>query len=322
MSATLPNSMTTSGPAVTQVTTIKTDTLLTNDTTMQKDSLVDSTHKEPRDALDSISGPSIGDQIKVAASKTATTISSAAVSAGHTISEKAQVAGHMISEKAHDVDTKYHLGDKMRDMASFTGAALKQGNPIHAMKHVGDASAIGSAERAKHEQGPLPEGAHSASASHQLADSTQNYGTSTTVGGYNSTPAQPTNMEIAKEKVSDAAASVQAAASTAGAKISQQAQVAASNASASMSSAANTASIKAHEVGANMQSSMSTTSTNLGNKASDAASFSGAALKQGNPVFAAQYAGTAATIGQAERDKHAIGNLESESAIRSTHQQM
>lgn len=322
MSATLPNSMTTSGPAVTQVTTIKTDTLSTNDTTMQKDSLVDSTHKEPRDALDAISGPSVGEQIKVVASKTATTISAAASSAGHTISEKAQVAGHIISEKAHDVDTKYHLGDKMRDMASFAGAALKQGNPIHAMKHVGDASAIGSAERAKHEAGPLPEGAHSASTSHQLADSTQNVGVSTTVGGYNSTPAQPTNMEIAKEKVSDAAASVQAAASTAGAKISQQAQVAASSASASLSSAAHTTSVKAHEVGANMSSSMSTTSTNLGNQASDAASFTGAALKEGNPVFAAQYAGTAAKIGQAEREKHAIGNLESESAIRSNHQQL
>lgn len=322
MSSTLPTSMTTSAPAVTQVSTIKTDSLSTNDTTMMKDYSIDSTHKEPRDALDSISGPSIGEQIKVAASKTATTISAAASSAGHTISEKAQVAGQMISEKAHDVDTKYHLGDKMRDAASFAGAALKQGNPIHAMKHAGDAAAIGQAERAKHEAGPLPEGAHSASASHQLADSTQNYGASTTSGGYGSTPAQPSNMEVAKEKASEAAATVSAAASTAGAKISNTASVAASNMSASMNSAANTASIKAHELQGQMQHSMASTSTNLGNKSSDAASFTSAALKEGNPGFAISNVGTAAMIGQAERDKHAIGNLQNESDIRSTHQQL
>lgn len=314
MSATLPTSMTTTGPAVTQVSTVKTDAPMTTDFSMQKDSTIDSTHKEPRDALDAISGPSVGEQIKVAASKTATSIGSAATTAGQVISEKAAAAGHAISEKAHDVDTRFHIGDKMRDAASFAGAALKQGNPIHAAKHVGSAAAIGSAERAKHEAGPLPEGAHSAT--HQLADSTQNVGVST----IHTTPAQPTNMEIAKEKVSDAAAQVSAAASHAGTQISNSASAAASNMSASMSSAANTASVKASEMGANMQHSMATTSTNVGNKATDAASFAGTALKQGNPVFAASNAGTAAMIGQAERDKHAIGELHSEAAIRNSHQ--
>lgn len=321
--------MTATGPAVTQVSSIKSEQPIVTDYTLQKEHTIDSTHKEPRDALDAISGPSVGSQMKDAASKSGTAIASAATTAGHVISEKAQAAGHAISEKAHEVDARYHLGDKMRDAASFAGAALKQGNPIHAVKHVSSAAAIGSAERAKHENGPLPEGAHSVT--NQLADSTNNMGASTVHGAYSSTPAQPTNMDIAKEKVSDAAASVSAAASTAGTKISNTASVAASNASASMSSAAhnasimasdaaNTASIKASELGSQMQHSMATSSTNVGNKATDAASFAGTALKQGNPVFAASNAGTAAMIGQAERDKHAIGNLTTESAIRANQQ--
>jgi len=328
MSSTLPTSMTTTGPAVTQVSTIKTDTVSNTDYTSQKDSSLDVSHKEPRDALDAITGPTMGDKVMAAASKAGSSIAAAASSAGQVISEKSAVAGHAISEKAavagqamsdkaHEVDTRLHLTDKMRDAASFAGAALKQGNPIHAMKHVTTASAIGSAERAKHENGPLPEGAHSATSSnsYQLADSTQNINASTVHGGYGSTPAQPTNMEIAKEKVADAAASVSAAASTAGAKIADKTSVVASSASASLSSAANTASIKASDAasslsaaasntGSQINHSLATTSTNIGNQASDAAAFTGTALKQGNPVFAAQYASTAATIGQAEREKH------------------
>jgi len=325
MSATLPTSMTTSNPQVTTVSSIKTDQTISTDSTLLKEQQLDSTHKEPRDALDQITGPSVGDQIKVAASKTATSLSAAATSAGHSISAAASSAGHTISEKTHDLDSRFHLSDKMNDAASFVGTALKQGNPIHAMKHVGHASAIGSAERAKHENGPLPEGAHSVS--HQLADSTQNVGASTVSGGYGTVPAQPSNMDIAKDKAASAAASVSAAASNVGAKI----QDSASSAAASASQMANTASIKASEtassmsqsasqMGSQMQHSMAASSTNMGNQASDAAAFAGTAIKQGNPVFAASNASTAAKIGQAEREKHAIGNLPSTNQVNNQHQ--
>jgi len=228
--------------------------IVTSTTNLDNKTDLHTVHKEPRDALDNLNEPSIGSRVTAAASNAASSISAAA-----------QSAAHSISEKAHDIDTRYHLGEKARDAASFAGNALKQGNPLHAMKHAGTAATIGEAERAKHEAGPLPEGAHAAN---------------TETGTVSGTHAQ----------------------------------------SATGPSTSQPQTLSQNSTLASAEKSVTSTATNIGTRASDAASFAGAALKEDNPVFAAQYAGTAAMIGQAERDKHAAGNMQNEADIRSATQ--
>jgi len=72
-----------------------------------------------------------------------------------------------LSEKLHAVDEKVGfsstieaIDNTVADSASHVYYSLKQGNPIHAAKHVITAHTIGQAEKQKHENGPLPEMAH------------------------------------------------------------------------------------------------------------------------------------------------------------------
>jgi len=72
-----------------------------------------------------------------------------------------------VSQTLHTVDEKIGItsaieaiDNTVADSASHVYYSLKQGNPIHAMKHVVTAHTIGQAEKAKHEHGPLPELAH------------------------------------------------------------------------------------------------------------------------------------------------------------------
>jgi len=237
MSTTIPESVTTQ----TTSTATTTSTVPTTSTTV-------SSH-EPADALAPLSGanePTLAEKAKVAALSAGTTISAAAQSAGAAISAAASQAGTAISNAAHDFDSRHHVSDKASDMAAHVGAALKHGNPVHAAKHASTAATIGDAERAKHEAGPLADGAHVAN----------------TVGTATSSTTTTT--------------------SSSGPSISDQASAAA---------------------------------TKIGNQASDAASFAGAAISAGNPIHAAKYASTAATIGEVEREKHAHGLLDNEAEI-------
>jgi len=161
----------------------------------------DLSQREPREALDTLNGPSFGDRASAAAKSAAASLSSVA----HIVGIKTAAAAHTVSDKvnetAHEIDAKYHLGDKARDAASHVGAALKSGNPIHAVKHAGTAATIGEAERLKHEQGPIPENAHSAEAG---------VGNVTNATASSVTSSSSTGSSIG-QKVSDSAAFTSAA---------------------------------------------------------------------------------------------------------------
>jgi len=62
--------------------------------------------------------------------------------------------------------------------------------------------------------------------------------------------------------------------------------------------------------------SSESTTDKISNTAADVASHVSAAVGAGNPIHAAKYAGTAAMIGQVEREKHAHGPLEDEASIK------
>jgi hypothetical protein len=104
--------------------------------------------------------------------------------AASTVQAAAVSAGHAISNKAHEVNAQYHIGDKVSDAAAHVTAALKHGNVTHAAKHATTAATIGEAERAKHEAGPLPPEAHSATAANTSSTitSSKSLGTSQTTG--------------------------------------------------------------------------------------------------------------------------------------------
>jgi hypothetical protein len=127
-----------------------------------------------------------------AAAVTGAAIQSAAV----TVKDAAVSAGAAISSAAHNVDTKYHVSDKVSDATSHMAAAIKHGNPVHAAKYAPTAAAIGEAERAKHEHGPLPEDAHMASTSSATTSSTIT--SSSTLG----------TSQTRTEKISNSAADV------------------------------------------------------------------------------------------------------------------
>jgi len=179
--------------------------------------------KDPRAALDPLNEPTLGERAQQAALNAVSSIAAAATS-----------AAEAISLKAHEVDVRYHMSEKASDAVAFAGTAIKHGNPVHAAKHVSSAGAIGEAERAKHANGPLPEGLHTVESANTVDPLKQNQVPAA---------AQP---EVRSE---------------------------------------------------------------MSEKAHDAVSFAETALKQGHPIHAAKYASTAATIGEAERAKHASGPL-------------
>ena len=228
MSTTLPETVTTTNTT----TTASTTNIGTTSTTA---------HPNPAAALDplttssaSSSTSSINTQEMLEKAK------AAAISAGAAISSAAQQAGAAISHTAQSIDAKYHVSDKVSDATAHVTAALKHGHPAHAAKHAGTAAAIGDAERAKHEAGPLPDDAHAAG------------------GGLTSSTVHTSSSLGSSESTTD--------------KIS--------------------------------------------NSAADVASHVSAAVNAGNPLHAAKYAGTAAMIGQVEREKHAHGPLEDEASIK------
>jgi hypothetical protein len=153
------------------------------------DPLTSSTSKTSADILSHVSH---------AAAVTGAAIQSAAV----TVKEAAVSAGAAISSAAHNVDNKYHVSDKVSDATSHMTAAIKHGNPVHAAKHASTAAAIGEAERAKHEHGPLPEDAHMVSTSSTTTSSTIT--SSSTLG-----TSQTTSQKISNS-AADVASHVQA----------------------------------------------------------------------------------------------------------------
>jgi hypothetical protein len=131
------------------------------------------------------------------ATKHGLSVAGAAVtSAAVAVKDAAIVAGSKVAEAAHNVDTRYHVSNKVSDATSHMSAALKHGNPVHAAKHASSAAAIGEAERHKHEQGPLPPEAHSAATSSATTSSTITQ--STTLG----------SSQTTGEKISNSAADV------------------------------------------------------------------------------------------------------------------
>jgi len=250
MSTTMPESVTTAQTTTTTPATATTTTIPPNPTIISSSTTVSSE-------------PTLTEKAKTVAVQTGTAIASAAHTAGTAIASAAHSASTAVSNAAHDFDSRHHVSDKVSDMTSHVGAALKQGNPIHAAKHIGTAATIGEAERVKHEHGPLPEGAHVAP----------------TVGSVTSSNPVPNS----------------------------------SSTSASLSGSASAAA-------SNLSNSASTLGKKISDSATDAASFAGAAISQGNPIHAAKYASTAATIGAVEREKHEHGPLTDETEIaRVTH---
>ena len=230
MSTTIPESVTTSTTTTTTSTTAPVSSSHTDNPAAALDPLTSTTP--------SITSADIMSHVSHAAAVTGAALQSAAV----TVKDAAITAGAAISSAAHNVDTKYHVSDKVSDATSHMAAALKQGNPLHAAKHASTAATIGDAERAKHEAGPLPSDAHVAGTSSTTTSSTIT--SSSTLG----------TSQTTTEKISNSAA----------------------------------------DVAAHVQAS----------------------IAQGNPVHAAKYAGTAAMIGQAEREKHAHGPLTDEGSIK------
>jgi hypothetical protein len=222
------------------------------------------------------------EKVQAAAVTAGQAISSAAVTAGHHIA----AAGTAIQQKAHEVDDKYHISNKASDMASHVGTALKHGHPGHAVKHATTAATIGEAERAKHEHGPLPEGAHAAPGID-----------GTTQDGETSHIASTTTTSITSKSGSTTTTTTQPT-------LGEKASAVASDLGAKASAAA-----------ADIKASASETGRKLSNQAADASSFASTAVSHGHPIYAAKYASTAAVIGQAERDKHSAGPLENEKDI-------
>jgi len=161
----------------------------------------------------------------VKASAAASAIGAHASVAASKISAGASSAMGSVKTSLNNFDKQHHISDQVADMTSAASAAIKQGHPLNAIANAPAAARIGQAERAKHEAGPLPEDALSA------------------------TGTEP------KEA-----------------------------------------------------SAISSTST-IGDKLSDVGSHMKAAISQGHPIHAISNAGTAAMIGQTEREKHLKGPL-------------
>jgi len=197
-------------------------------------------------------------------------------------------------------------------VSSHVGAALKHGHVAHAAKHASTAAVIGEAERQKHESGPLPVGAHAAPG----ADTTTADGETSHVASANASSGAGSSSTSTSGSTGP---TLGEKASTAASNLGAQASAAASNLSAQASTAASNLSDKASAAATSIKASASDAASKASSQASDAASFAGAAISQGHPVHAAQYAGTAAMIGQVEKEKHAAGPLEDERDIAKVH---
>ena len=237
MSTTLPETVTTTN-------TTTTSTTAPIGTTGTAGVVGTSAHPNPAAALDPLTESSSAGGSSMNTNEMLEKAKAAAISAGAAISSAAQQAGAAISSTAQSIDAKYHVSDKVSDATAHVTAALKHGHPAHAAKHATTAAAIGDAERAKHQAGPLADDAHAAAAGG---------------GGLTSSTVHTSSSLGSSESTTD--------------KIS--------------------------------------------NSAADVASHVSAAVNAGNPLHAAKYAGTAAMIGQVEREKHAHGPLDDEASIAS-----
>ena len=153
------------------------------------------------DPLTSTTTPTTAD-IQSTLSHAAAVTGAALQSAAIATKNAAVSAGAAISSAAHNFDAQHHISDKVSDATSHMAAALKQGNPLHAAKHASTAAAIGDAERAKHEAGPLDPNAHAAGTSSATTSSTIT--SSSTLGS------SQTTTEKISNSAADMAAHVQA----------------------------------------------------------------------------------------------------------------
>jgi len=186
MSTTMPESVSTANTMSTTTTS-----------TTNSASAPSSTRDNPAAALDPLTTSSSSSSTKT--TELMNDAKAAAYAVGSAIESAAVKAGHAISSAAHNVDAKYHIHDKVSDASAHVSAALKQGHPVHAAKYANAAAVMGEAERAKHEQGPLPADAHAAGASSASTSTT------TTLGSKESTTDKISNT------ASDVASHAQAA---------------------------------------------------------------------------------------------------------------
>ena len=194
MSTTIPDSVNTTTTSTTTTTT-----------SVPATSTASSHTDNPAAALDPLTSttPSVTSADLVNSGKHAAAVTGAALqTAGGYVKDALVSAGAAISSAAHNVDAKYHVSDKVSDATSHMAAAIKQGNPLHAAKHATTAAAIGDAERAKHEHGPLPADAHAAG--------TQAASTSSTIASSSTLGSSQTTGEKISNSAADAAAHVQA----------------------------------------------------------------------------------------------------------------
>ena len=187
MSTTLPETVTTTNTTTTTTEATTAPIGVTSGTATSA-----SAHPNPAAALDPLTTSSTSSSINT--NEMLEKAKAAAISAGAAISSAAQQAGAAISQTAHNIDVKYHVSDKVSDATAHVTAALKHGHPAHAAKHASTAAAIGDAERAKHEAGPLADDAHAATGG--LTSETVH--TSSTLGSNESTT----------DKISNSAADV------------------------------------------------------------------------------------------------------------------